>query len=85
MHDEDNTFGLCVTNKRGDKWIAYDDGTLLKEERKDNLSIAVKAVQNSVNQVYEAYRNPSKALDPAVVSDLIPFVDQKKPNNTSLF
>ena len=85
MHDEDNKFGLRVTNKRGDKWIAYGDGMLLKEKSKDNLRIAVEAVQKSVNQVYEAYRNPRKVLDPAVVIDLIPFVDQEDPNNTPLF
>lgn len=85
MHDEDNKFGLRVTNRRGDKWIAYGDGMLLKEKSKDNLRIAVEAVQKSVNQVYEAYRNPRKALDPAVVIDLIPFVDQEEPNNTPLF
>ena len=85
MHDEDNKFGLRVTNKRGDKWISYGDGMLLKEKSKDNLRIAVEAVQKSVNQVYEAYRSPRKALDPAVVIDLLPFVDQEEPNNTPLF
>ena len=54
MPDEDNNFGLSVTNKIGDKWIAFGDGTLLKEKSKDNLRIAVEAVQNSIKQVYEA-------------------------------
>lgn len=31
MHDEDNKFGLHVTNLRGDKWISYGDGMLMKE------------------------------------------------------
>ena len=85
MHDEDNTYGLRVTNKRGDKWIAYGDGTLLKEESIDNLKIAAEAVQRSVDQVYQAYRNPAKTLDPAVVTELIPFVDQEERNNSPLF
>ena len=34
MHDEDNKFGLRVTNVRGDKWIAYGDGMLLKKKDK---------------------------------------------------
>ena len=85
MHDEDNKFGLRVTNKRGDKWIAYGDGMLLKEKSKDNLKIAVEAVKNSVNQVHEAYRNPQKVLDLSVVMDLVPSVDQEEPNNTPLF
>ena len=34
MHDEDNRFGLRVTNARGDKWIAYGDGMLMKNRSK---------------------------------------------------
>ena len=85
MHDEDNQYGLRVTNLRGDKWIAYGDGTLLKEESRDNLRIAAEAVQRSVNQIYEAYKDPAKTLDPNEVSRLIPFVDQKGRNNSPLF
>ena len=65
MHDEDNKYGLRVTNVRGDKWIAYGDGMLLKEKSKGNLKIAAEAVQKSVDQVYEAYTNPSGSLDPS--------------------
>ena len=85
MHDEDNKYGLRVTNKRGDKWIAYGDGRLLHEESRDNLKIVADAVQKSVDQVYDAYTNPSKTLDHAVVTDLIPFVDQDERNNSPLF
>ena len=31
MHDEDNKFGLRVTNNRGNKWIAYGDGMLFEK------------------------------------------------------
>ena len=55
MHDEDNKYGLRVTNLRADKWIAYGDGMLLKEKSKDNLQVAAEAVQKSVDQVYEDY------------------------------
>jgi len=85
MHDEGNKYGLRVTNKRGDKWIAYGDGMLLKEKSTDNLKIAAEAVQRSVDQVYQAYRSPTKTLDPAVVTELIPFVDQEERNNSPLF
>ena len=85
MHDEDNKYGLRVQNKRGDKWIAYGDGMLLKEESESNLEIALEAVQKSSDQVYRAYKNPSQALDPTVVTDLIPFVDQEERNNSPLF
>ena len=85
MHDEDNKYGLRVTNKRGDKWIAYGDGMLLKEESKDNLKYAVEAVRRSVEQLYDAESNPSVSLDPSVVTDLIPFVDQEERNNSPMF
>ena len=85
MHDEDNKYGLCVTNKSGNEWIAYGDGRLLHEESRDNLKIVADAVQKSVDQVYDAYTNPSKTLDHAVVTDLIPFVDQDERNNSPLF
>ena len=85
MHDEDNKYGLRVTNLRGDKWIAYGDGMLLKEKSKDNLKVAAEAVQKSVDQVYEAYTNPSGSLDPSKVTDLIPFVDQEERNNSPMF
>ena len=85
MHDEDGKFGLRVTNVRGDKWISYGDGILLHEKRKDNLKLAIEAVQLSVDQVYEAYRNPTKTLETTVVTDLIPFIDQEEKNTNPLF
>lgn len=85
MHDEDNKYGLRVTNKRGNKWTAYGDGMLLKEESKDNLNMVVETVQTAVNQVYEAYKNPNKTSDPAEVTNLIPFVDQDEKNNSPMF
>lgn len=44
MYDEDNKFGLCVINRRGDKWIVYGDGMFFKEKSKDNLRIVVEVV-----------------------------------------
>ena len=85
MHDEDGKFGLRVTNVRGDKWTSYGDGILLHEKSKDNLRLVIDAVQLSVDQVYEAYRNPSKTLETTVVTDLIPFVDQEEKNTNPLF
>ena len=48
MHDEDNKYDLRLTNKRGDKWIAYGDGMLLNEESEENHRIAVAAVQTGL-------------------------------------
>ena len=85
MHDEDNKYGLRVTNTRGNKWIAYGDGMLFDKKSKDNLKFVTEAVQKSVDQVQEAYKNPTKILETAVVTDLIPFADQAEKNNYPLF
>jgi len=85
MHDEDGESALCVTNVRGDKWTSYGDGMLLREKSKDNLKLVTEAVRLSVDQVYEAYRNPTKTLETTVVTDLIPFVDQEEKNSHPLF
>lgn len=85
MHDEDNKCGLRVTNKRGDKWIAYGDGMLLDEESEGNYRIAVTAVQTQVNHVYEAFQHPQKATSSSKVTDFIPFVDPKERNNYPMF
>ena len=68
-----------------DKWIAYGDGILLKEESRDTLKIVIEAVQTAVDQVYKAYSNPIKALDPSGVTELIPFIDLEDKNNAPLF
>ena len=85
MHDEDNKFGLRVTNERGDKWIAYGDGMLLNEESEGNYRIAIVAVQASVNQVYDAFLDPQKVEDSTAVTDYIPFVDVHEKNNFPMF
>lgn len=85
MHDEDNKHGLRVKNRRGDKWISNGDGMLLKDKSGNNLKIAMEAVKKSSDQVWEAYKHPSQSVDPAVVTDLIPFVDQEERNNSPLF
>ena len=85
MHDEDGELGLRVTNERGDKWASYGDGILLHEKSEDNLKLVTEAVRLSVDQVYEAYRNPTKTLETTEVTDLIPFVDQEEKNSHPLF
>lgn len=85
MHDEDNKYGLRVTNRRGDKWIAYGDGMLLNEESEGNYRIAIDAVQASVNHVYDAFLYPEKVVDSSEVTDYIPFVDAKEKNNYPMF
>ena len=85
MHNEDNNYGIRVANKRGEKWIAYGDGKLLNEESEDNISIALCAVQASVDQVYDAFLYPEKDVDSSVVTDYLPFVDPNEKNNYPMF
>lgn len=85
MHDEDNKYGLRVTNKKGNKWIAYGDGMLLDEESEENYRIAVTAVQSSVDHVYASFLYPGKAIDSSEVTDYIPFVDPEELNNYPMF
>ena len=85
MHDEDNKYGLRVTNKKGDKWIAYGDGMLLDDESEGNYRIAVAAVQSSVDHVYEAFLFPKKETSSSKVTDHIPFVDPEELNNYPMF
>lgn len=85
MHDEDGKMGLHVTNKRGDKWIVFGDGLLLNEDEKDNLKFVIEAVRKSVDQVFEAYNYPPKDLNTAVITDIIPSLEQEGKNHAPLF
>lgn len=85
MHDEDNKYGLNVTNKRGEKWIAYGDGRLFDEESRENYQMAVAAVQASVNHIFEAFERPHETSSSNRVTDYIPFVDPNARNNSPMF
>ena len=51
------------------------------------MKVVTEAVRLSVDQVYEAYWNPTKTLETTavIVTDLIPFVDREEENNHPLF
>ena len=85
MHDEDNKYGIHVTNKKGDKWIAYGDGMLLNDESRDNYKMSINAVQESVNQVFRAFLSPDERTSSSLVSDYIPYVDTSQKNNYPMF
>ena len=84
MHDEDEKMGLRVANKRGDGWAAFGDGLLPNEEKK-NLKFVVEAVGKSVDQVFQAYNYQSRDLNTAVVTDIIPILDEESKNHAPLF
>ena len=85
MHDEDCRYGVRVKNKKGQSWIAYGDAYLLSKRNYQNYKLAKKAVMASVSQLNEAYRSPTRKIDPTFVTDYIPFVDPKAVNNAPLF
>ena len=85
MHDEDCKYGLRVTNKRGDKWIAYGDKYFLAERNKDNRRLVEEAIKTSVLQVYDSFQKPTKTVNPNEVIDILPFVDPTAANNAPLF
>lgn len=85
MHDEDNKYGIHVTNEKGDKWIAYGDGMLLNDESGDNYKISINAVQESVNEVFKAFLSPNERASSSLVSNYIPYVDTNKKNNCPMF
>ena len=55
MHEEDNTYGLFVTNARGERWHCYGDAHLLTVPGLDNQTRANAAVVLSVSEVWKAF------------------------------
>ena len=55
MHDEDNAIGLKVVNPKGFSWRMYGDKRLLDEVDRDNRNLAVKAIQASADEIYQAW------------------------------
>lgn len=55
MHDEDNSLGLWVRNKRGETWKAYGDKKLLDKANEKNRLMMKECLQASVDEVYKAF------------------------------
>lgn len=85
MHDEDNRYGLRVTNKMGNKWVAYGDGMLLSDVGEENREIVMEAVKASVQEVLKAFESPENPTSSSKVTDYIPFVDANVENNFPMF
>ena len=60
MHDEDNKFGIWVENSMGDVWVAYGDGRYRDPPNAANRRIMRLAILASMNDVWNAYKNPGK-------------------------
>ena len=55
MHDEDNKFGLWVTNAAGDRWVAYGDARYRDRWNSAGRVIVKAAVQQSMNDVWQSF------------------------------
>ncbi|MDA0178787.1 hypothetical protein OJ997_00650 [Solirubrobacter phytolaccae] len=55
MHDEDNKFGLWVTNSVGDRWVAYGDSRYRDTYNAAGRVIAKRAVQQSMDDVWDSF------------------------------
>ncbi len=75
MHNEDNKYGLHVSNQRGDKWVAYGDSHYFDKRNQTNISIMQEALQISANDIYSAYQT-GVANDSEALLALLPKVDE---------
>lgn len=57
MHDEDNSLGLWVRNRRGEVWKAYGDKKLFEKGNENNARLMKECLQASVDEVYEAFKS----------------------------
>ena len=71
QHEKDGSEGLNVENSKGESWRAFGDGNFFTPKNADNKAKAIEATQASVNEVYEAYRNPD-LLIPSAIHEFIP-------------
>jgi hypothetical protein len=55
MHDEDCLWGLAVTSRNDDRWRAYGDKRYFDTVDLANKAQVDKAVQESVNEVFQAF------------------------------
>lgn len=55
MHDEDNKFGLWVTNAVGDRWVAYGDARYRDTWNAAGRVVMRAAVQQSMDDLWASY------------------------------
>lgn len=74
MHNEENSQGLPVHNKRGDHWRAYGDFFYFSPVNQTNRGLLHEALQQSVDEIFAAYRQGE--APPSLVSTIIPHYDE---------
>ncbi|WP_162902342.1 hypothetical protein [Facilibium subflavum] len=83
MHNEDNLYGLHVRNNNGDQWVAYGDARGYDHVNRRNLEIMIKAVQTSVQEVYDAFKSGNTPVKYGVI-DYLPH-PESMINRTPMF
>ncbi len=61
MHDEDNLFGLIVTNPLGDTWKAFGDSRLFDTVDRQNLGMVKNALVFSTREVWQSFDSKTPA------------------------
>ncbi|KAI5827931.1 fucose-specific lectin [Schizophyllum commune Tattone D] len=56
MHDEDCAIGLSVRNPAGQSWTCFGDKRALDSDGRENLRLAIAAVQASADEIHTAFR-----------------------------
>lgn len=65
QHERDGNEGLNVSSEENGCWRVYGDGCFFSPKNSGNKAKVVQATQRSIDEVYQAYRNPN-----------LPFVSQ---------
>lgn len=77
MHDQDGTTGLTLVNGKGETWFGTGDENFYTPANKDNKLRALNVVQQSVDQIYNAYvsKNANLAINNAEMKKVMPDVE----------
>jgi hypothetical protein len=77
MHDQDGTTGLTLVNGKGETWFGTGDENFYIPANKDNKIRALSVVQQSVDQIYNAYvsKNANTAINNAEMKKVMPDVE----------
>jgi len=87
MHDEDGANGLYVRNRRGERWVSYGDDRYFDNVSSENVARIRRAVQASVDEVFDAYTSGTAATGGyaalALIPDLAALADHESTANYS--
>lgn len=77
MHDQDGTTGLTLVNGKGETWFGTGDENFYTPANKDNKVRALSVVQQSVDQIYNAYvsKNANVAINNVEMKKVMPDVE----------